>query len=235
MSLNLSRPITKTKLSDAVAEELERMIREGQLMVGDPLPSERDLMAAFAVGRPSIREALATLSRKGMVRIRSGERTVVTRPSPDVIIGELSVLSKDFLSQQNGIKYFDQLRTFFESSLVRYAAAHATSEDLDQLKAALDLNGKSIGNPDLFKRTDINFHSSIARIPKNPIFEAISTALADWVVTERPPEADSEGGHQKSFDDHTRIFNFIKNRDVERASSEIVMHLERVQNLYAAD
>lgn len=232
MDLRLKRPIAKTKLSDAVADELERMIREGELMVGDALPSERDLMETFAVGRPSIREALGKLSRKGLVRIRSGERTLVTRPTPDDIIGELSVMSKDFLEQPGGLKYFDQLRMFFETSLVRYAAEHATDHDIEALKGALELNRRSAGNPDLFKKTDINFHRVLARIPNNPIFEAVSTALADWVVTDRPPVSETKEGHERSIGEHSLIFEMIRDRSVEGADRAMTEHLEFVQKYY---
>lgn len=235
MALDIRRPIAKTKLSDAVAEELENMIRTGELMVDDPLPSERDLMETFGVGRPSIREALAKLSRKGLVRIRSGERTLVTRPSPDAIIGELSVMSKDFLSQPGGIKYFNQLRKFFETSLARYAAEFAQASDLQDLEAALELNRSSVGSEDLFKRTDINFHRVLARIPRNPIFEAISTALADWVVTDRPAIDDEPSGHAKSFAEHELIFKAIAARDVEAAERAMTMHLNFVNERYYKD
>lgn len=235
MTLDIKRPIAKTKLSDAVADELENMIRTGELMVGDPLPSERDLMETFAVGRPSIREALAKLARKGLVRIRSGERTLVTRPSPDAIIGELSVMSKDFLSQPGGIKYFNQLRKFFETSLVRYAAEFAEPSDLEELEAALELNRTSVGNEDLFKKTDVNFHRVIARIPRNPIFEAISTALADWVVTERPTIDDEADGHEKSVAEHSLIFQAIAAHDVEAAERAMTMHLNFVNERYYRD
>ena len=130
MSITIKRPVERKKLSQTVEEELELMIRQGEIAEGDALPSERDLMAAFGVGRPSIRDALSALARKGLVKISSGERTRVTRPSADTIISELSGMSKDFLSQPNGLKYFDQLRKFFESSLVRYAAEHATEEQI---------------------------------------------------------------------------------------------------------
>lgn len=232
MTLSLKRPIAKTKLSDGVADELEAMIRKGELLVGDTLPSERKLMETFAVGRPSIREALAKLSRKGLVKIRSGERTLVTRPSPDDIIGELSVMSKDFLNQPNGLRYFDQLRLFFESSLVRYAAEHASEADLADLKTALDLNTAAVGNYELFKKTDINFHRVLAHITGNPIFEAISSALAEWVVTDRPPVDDSEAGHAKSAIEHAKIYEMIRKRDVQGADEAMTKHLAFVFEKY---
>ena len=128
-----SRPLARKKLSEMVEEELEQMIRRREFGEGEQLPSERELMAFFNVGRPSVREALAALKRKGLVQINNGERARVSRPSADTIIGELSGMAKDFLSHPGGIAHFEQLRLFFESSLVRYAAEHATDEQIDLL------------------------------------------------------------------------------------------------------
>ena len=103
MPISVKRPVVRKKLSDTVEEELELMIRQGEFTEGDALPSERELMAVFGVGRPSIRDALSALARKGLVKISSGERTRVTQPSADHIISELSGMSKDFLSQPGGV------------------------------------------------------------------------------------------------------------------------------------
>ena len=144
MAITIKRTVERKKLSETVAEELELMIRQGEISEGDALPAERELMTVFGVGRPSIRDALSALARKGLVKISSGERTRVTRPSPDIIISELSGMSKDFLTQPKGLQYFDQLRKFFESSLVRHAAEFATEQQLQELQKALELNEKSV-------------------------------------------------------------------------------------------
>ena len=48
-----SRP-TVTRISDAIATELEKRILEGSLKPGDRLPSERDFSAELGVSRPSL-------------------------------------------------------------------------------------------------------------------------------------------------------------------------------------
>lgn len=111
-----NRPLARKKLSEMVEEELEQMIRRREFGEGEQLPSERELMAFFNVGRPSVREALAALKRKGLVQINNGERARVSRPSADTIISELSGMAKDFLAHPGGIAHFEQLRLFFESN-----------------------------------------------------------------------------------------------------------------------
>jgi len=230
MTITVRRPVAKKKLSETVEEELERIIRQGELAEGDSLPSERELMEMFGVGRPSIRDALSALARKGLVKISSGERTRVSRPSAEHIISELSGLSKDFLTQPDGVKYFDQLRQFFESSLVRYAAEHATPEQIEGLEEALKINERSIGSSVQFSKTDMNFHRVIAEIPGNPIFLAVHQALVDWVISVRPtrPDADYQQLNNMSYQAHKGIYEKIRDKDVEGADLILKQHLQYV-------
>ena len=73
--------IRRRKLYEEVAEQLEQSIQDGEYAPAGQLPSERDLMRHFGVGRPAVREALFHLRKMGLVEVRSGERARVTRPT----------------------------------------------------------------------------------------------------------------------------------------------------------
>lgn len=230
------RPLARKKLSEMVEEELEQMIRRQEFSEGDQLPSERELMDFFEVGRPSVREALAALKRKGLVQISNGERARVSRPSADTIISELSGMAKDFLTHPGGIAHFEQLRLFFESSLVRYAAEHASAAQLDKLSEALEINSQSLDDNTLFIRSDVAFHRVLAGIPGNPIFMSIHVALLDWLIAARPKVPDSEL-HQHnnlSYQQHIAIVEAIRSRDPDRADRALQSHLNSVSATWHA-
>ena len=77
-----SQRIVRRKLADEVRERLLAMIRTGELRPGDRLPSERDLMERFAVGRPAVREALQSLGSAGLIEINPKAASGVILPSP---------------------------------------------------------------------------------------------------------------------------------------------------------
>ena len=89
--------IRRRKLYEEVADHLERMIHDGDYAPSDQLPSERDLMREFGVGRPPIREALFHLRKMGLVEIRSGERARVTQPTPQFVIDALAGTARHML------------------------------------------------------------------------------------------------------------------------------------------
>ncbi len=61
-----------------VAQTLEREIRSGQVLHGDLLASEAELMRRFSVSRNTVRKGLEQLARQGMITTRSGIGSFVT-------------------------------------------------------------------------------------------------------------------------------------------------------------
>ena len=54
-------PIQRRKLYQEVVDRLVERISSGMYRPGDKLPSERELMTQFGVGRPAVREAMQSL------------------------------------------------------------------------------------------------------------------------------------------------------------------------------
>ncbi|MXP63167.1 FadR family transcriptional regulator [Roseomonas sp. M0104] len=63
----MPEPIRTPPLASAVASHLEELILEGALRPGERLAAERELAEALGVSRPSLREALVMLERKGLL------------------------------------------------------------------------------------------------------------------------------------------------------------------------
>lgn len=232
---NIKRPVKRRKLSDVIEEQLEGMIRQGEFKEGERLPSERALMEMFDVGRPSIREAIAGLKRKGLVQLSNGERPIVTTPSADTLVSLMSGAVKDLLTQPDGIRYFEQLRELFEIGIVRYAAEHATEAQINELYDALVLNKNSLENHDKFVYTDIAFHRVLASIPSNPLFLSIHSALLKWLIEARIRFNNTEKmikNNTRSYHEHVAIYEAIKNKNVMEAERAIKIHIENVFEHY---
>ena len=58
---------TRRKRYEEIAEHIELQIFSGKLAEGSKIPSERELMERFGVGRSTVREALFALQRKGLL------------------------------------------------------------------------------------------------------------------------------------------------------------------------
>lgn len=224
--------IERKKLSDQVLAYLQADIVSGKFQLGEHLPSERDLMESFGVGRPTIREALYALQKMGLVVISSGSRARVTQPTPEVILNELSGAANYLLNQEGGQEYFQQARAFLEIGLARFAAAKATPEDLRKMEEALAANEEAIGNIELFKETDIAFHYVLAEIPRNPIFVALHQAMAAWLTDQRSTTLQAPGQDRIAFEAHEKIFEAIRKREPDLAEQAMEQHLEQLFAVY---
>src|SRR5262245_45614215 len=122
--------IRRHKLYEEIAQQVEQRIRRAHFAPGDDLPSERELMREFGVGRPAVREALFHLHRMGVIERRSGARAKVAQPTPQAVVESLAGSARYLLSAPDGVRHFQEARTFFEIGLARYAAQHATARDL---------------------------------------------------------------------------------------------------------
>lgn len=223
--------IKPRKLSDEVAHHLEQMIRDGEFAEADRLPSERDLMRHFGVGRPSVREALLHLSKMGLVEVRSGERARVTRPTPQFVIDALAGPARHMLAAPDGIRNFQNARVFFEVGLARNAALNATREDIEVFEEALEANRQSIGDLKRFEQTDVEFHYALALMMRNPIFTAIHDALAEWLLEQRHTTL-AAGEDVKAYDAHRAIFEAVASKDPDRSERAMRDHLEYVARRY---
>ncbi|MFC3282157.1 transcriptional regulator NanR [Litchfieldella rifensis] len=224
--------VERKTLSEQVAEQLEADILEGRLHEDDQLPSERELMEQFGVGRPAVREALFYLQRLGLIAINSGTRARVIRPTAEAVMARLSGVTKQLLSKSEGQQYFQEARAMFEISLARYAARHASEDDLTRLRQALADNHEALGDEARFKRSDNDFHGVLASIGHNPIFDAIHVALSEWLDDRRAQALQREGEDQAAMKAHTEIVEAIASRDPDAAEAAMRRHLDRHYGTY---
>jgi GntR family transcriptional repressor for pyruvate dehydrogenase complex len=227
-SVPVSWPIRRRKLSEEAAFRLEAMIRDGTFPQGTMLPPERELMKIFGVGRASIREALFALSRMGLVLLRNGERPLVTAPTPETLISDLSAAARDFLSKPDGAGFFQDARALFEIGIARLAAQRATDEDVARLRRAFKANAAARGDASRFERTDVAFHYVLASITKNPIFTAVHDALVEWLTSQRTLSLRVPGAEESAHDSHQRIFEAVAAGDSEASAKAMEEHLRDV-------
>ncbi|MBB5042900.1 transcriptional regulator NanR [Shinella fusca] len=229
-----SEPIVRKKLSDEVFARLKHMIETGELKAGDDMPSERELMERYGVGRPAIREAMQALAGKGLVEISQGERAKVLRITAETIIRQVDLPAKLMLSgSSDTLEHLKSARIFFERGMIREAAGKATPEDIANLKALLDKQRQSLGDADAFIDADMEFHQSIAAISGNPIFAAVSGAMLGWLKSYHTEMLIWTGRENVTLAEHEEIIRALEKGNADLAEKAMIKHLERSRALYA--
>jgi DNA-binding FadR family transcriptional regulator len=225
-------PIRRRKLYEEVTSRIQERIADLGLRPGDQLPTERELMAEFGVGRSAVREAMLSLQRMGIVAVSSGERARVGQPPAAVMVEQLSGLAQLLLAQPHGVEQFQDARMLLEVGLARFAAQRATDDDIAMLAGLLETNRQAIGDYPTFMRTDVAFHYGIATIARNAIFTALMDAVVAWLTEQRVISGRSPTAGDAAYAAHKAIYKAIAARQPEAAGQAMQDHLEAVVRLY---
>lgn len=225
--------ISRRKLSHEVLDRLLARIRSGEFAVGSWLPSERDLMQSFGVGRPAVREALQSLERMGLVAIVHGEGAQVLPLSADNVIAQISDAAMHLLAGSSDVlEHLKEARLQFEVGMARLAAQRATPEQVKQLRLLLEQHKGSLDDPERFLATDMAFHRGIAAISGNSIYMAVSQAMLQWLEQFYHEAVRAPGAERTTLAEHVKLFKCIADHDPEGAAKALTAHLKRANKHY---
>jgi GntR family transcriptional regulator, sialic acid-inducible nan operon repressor len=229
----VSDQIVKRRLSDEVLERLSAMIKSGQIGPGERLPSERELMARYGVGRPAVREALQSLERMGLIDIHHGERARVATLNARSIFDLIDRSARHLLQTcPQTYENMSEARLHFEVGMIRLAVARSDEADVQHLEEALVRLKAAAGDLKAFVAADMAFHSLIASFSKNPLYAAISEFLLRWLFDHFPALVSAPGAESLTIAEHQVIYDRLAARDEDGAVKAMTDHLTRANPLY---
>lgn len=216
------------RLYRSVADELTRLIKSGDFVAGQRLPTERELADRFQVSRPTVREAVIALEIAGMVSVRKGSGAYVNELQET---DSLAAIDLDV-----GAFELTEARLIIEGEAAAMAAANITSEELEQLETTLqnmiEENADQESGSVAGEYADKDFHMIIARATRNSAIETIVEYL--WSLREKSTltrnmyETVRLMGIRPSIKEHEDILAALKAGDVTAARDAMRTHLGRV-------
>lgn len=231
--MSFAEPIQRRKLYQEVFDRLLQRIRSGELAPGEHLPSERDLMDFYGVGRPAVREALQALERSGIVTITHGERARVVVPTAESLVNQIASGVQHLLRMDpTSLEHLKEVRVFLEAGMARLAAGRSDPAGLQLLRQRLDEHHRLEKQPPRFVDGDIGFHTQIAAMSGNPIFPVIIEALLRWLGEYYQTLVRAPGAEALTLAEHERIYEAIAAHDEQGAETAMREHLTRANALY---
>ena len=227
-----NRVVKRSKVYEQLVDFLLDDIQSGRFSVGDELPTERDMMEQFKVGRPAVREALLRLERMGLIDVSPGKRACVRQPTISRLIEEMGGAAKMLLLDKGANKHFQDVRILLETSIARLAAKNATNEELNVLRNTLEKNLACCDDAEKFADTDMAFHFELVKITHNPILEHMFSTMYDWLIEQRTTSLKVKEQTQIAYRSHQAIFEAIAARDADAAETAMREHLEQVQSVW---
>jgi GntR family transcriptional repressor for pyruvate dehydrogenase complex len=228
-------PIAVPRLSDELADQIRRFILSEDVAEGARLPSERELAERFGASRPTISQALRTLSLMGLVEIRRGSGAYVLR-RPETMVTASVNLMLDL--DEASLGHLMQTRLWLETLGAREAATRepALSEDEQaSVISALHRLENSAGSPSEWIAADTVFHATVVRSSGNPylaaIYESVHTSILafeykNWVQNETVPKWLRTSSAKLQLEIHEPIATAVIERDPEAATAAVLRHHE---------
>lgn len=205
----------KKSLSQHIEMILRKRIMLLQLAEGEHL-IESNLAEEFNISRGPIREAISKLESEGLVSTSSSGRTVVSK----------------FDIQY--IKNLYDVRILLETYAIQILTTETVAEEGAKLKEYIQQMEQHIGDNELYREADLNFHFQIVKMSKNKILIKSWLAIRELLLT--LIEVTTKASTDRSNDilkEHESIGNEILKGNFENASHHLEVHLHRASKYYS--
>ncbi|WNQ13396.1 FadR/GntR family transcriptional regulator [Paenibacillus aurantius] len=226
--------LSKKNHYEHITEQLQNLIVEGKLQPGDRLPSTKELSERFGVGRSTMREALSALKAMGLIEIRQGGPSTVSRlPGADKV--DIPGLHQ-LITNRDELLELLEARKSLEVSNAGLAALKRSVPDLESFARILEEMAAHIGDEETGERTDLLFHSALARSTHNGIMEGIFDTISSRMElaireTRRIELYSNASVSERLYREHLAIFEAIRSGHPDAAQDRMKEHLHHVEGI----
>lgn len=206
-------------------------IKTGSLKPGDKLDTERGMAEKLGVSRVSIREAVSSLNRMGVLVTKQGGGTYVNSKIPDILSKAMDIY---MVLDETLVLEFMEVRKVMESEAARLASENATPVDLMELREihekrkALTADPQAEPNHDLLYEYDRQFHRAIANATHNTVFSNFIDAICTTLRIQQREASKKVDMPLRSNEFHEKILDAITRGDGKSAMELMMEHLEEV-------
>jgi len=223
------------KAAELIAGSLRRRIAMGELMEGDALSSEADLIVEFAVSRASLREALRILETEGLIEVRRGAHggARIRLPREDT-----AAHSMGLLLQIRGATLKDMFdaRVIIEPPLIHQLAQVRTDDDLVALREHVAHERAALDDVRAFAAAAAEFHRLMIGRSGNAVLILVAGMLDElylkhlnqFIASARPDQAQL---NREALLNHERLVDLIESQDGPAAETLWRYHMQGARKI----
>jgi GntR family transcriptional regulator, transcriptional repressor for pyruvate dehydrogenase complex len=225
--------VKRNRLSEQIAEQIQRNIIEGKLKQGDRLAPERELAEQLGVSRTVIREATKVLQERGLVKVITGSGTYATRIEPAVVSQSIGLFVQGY---KHSFRDLLEIRRMLEVEVAGMAAERATNEDihlltacLDEMKAVLPEIRTTTEKMEKFVEADLRFHQYLGKASNNSLLPILLLPITDLLLEFRRKASSFPGAPERAISYHQTVLECVCSRDSQRCREAMRNHLSSTE------
>ncbi|MFC1437197.1 FadR/GntR family transcriptional regulator [Streptacidiphilus sp. N1-10] len=209
-------------LGQEVAERLRRDLAEGAFKPGEKLPPERELMARYSVGRNTVREAVRGLVALGMLEVKAGSGTTVSR-----IDGRTALARTvgDRPMDESALEDLVEFRLLLEGQAAQLAAERATPEDLERIREGLAAYQNAVRRHEAVYEHDVAFHRAVSQAAHNRLFLDVIDTSSQLFQGAMQAADHSPEDLLKAAEEHAMVAHHVLMGDAEAAGRAMRAHI----------
>ncbi len=217
--------LRNTKMSEAVASQILKMIENGTLKEGDKLPTENELGIKLGASHTAIREGMQRLKMINVLEVKPGRGTFI---APKAKINLLNFSNLNLEYNKKTIMAILEFRKVIELGVIEIIFDRINDEDLEKIKKCIEHHEKDITTGSQFPpEGDISFHVALAKATHNDIIikffnEYLVTLILEGLVG----FSFSKEDYKKSLDINKKIYESIVNKDKATARKTMEEHFD---------
>lgn len=213
---------------ELVISTFERLLIEKRLKPGDKIPNEFELTKSLSTSRGSVREAMKILASFGIVEIKPGDGTYVSRSMSKHLFDRL--VFQMILSDADK-RQLMELRELIEVGLVKILIANATDGDLAEIErrhlSMVEQVENRESDPKALTELDLAFHSAIGRAARNQLVQRIYEFTLDLFAPSMEETHKQPDRGTNALRVHQKILDALKARDQEQAVAAVEESIEQ--------
>ena len=211
-----------TRIYEKVVEKLKESISRGDILPGDPLPSERQLMDDFGVSRSSLREAFRVMELLGLIESVPGKGRFVRHPKSP------AEDEKHIRLEDSAVLELMEARRILDPAIAAESAMRATSSDLTRMLRVLTATEKRLGDPNLRAQADFDFHLALAEATHNFVFVNITRMNFDLIMATHDKIYNLLEDKDAFLLEHRSMYEAILDHNVDLARETASNHIDRI-------
>lgn len=181
------------------------------------------------ISRPTLREAVALLSKAGVLAVKPGPgggMFVQSELIPMALLEEESVL---LVSEVAAVL---EARRVIEPRVAQLAALYGNEQDFESMRQTIDLQRASGNDPARFAELDLRFHTAMARATKNDTLVSVMRMILRRIAIARDMLKRVPGDESVAIELHERTLNAIVAGDHDEIESVMDEHLAFLERIW---
>ena len=217
------------KAYEVVISYIKKKIMNGDLVVGEKLPPEREIAEQLQVSRNSVREAIRIMDMTGIISSQQGSGNYITCDFQKSMVETFTMM---FALDKITFSQLSHVRRALEIQAFSLATKYASEEEIVQMETYVNELDMADNDDEHNAQLDKNIHYLLAKASRNiliiDILEALSAVVDIFIRNMRTEILNTEERKGALNECHHLFVEALRERDLNKGIDAMNAHFDMI-------